>query len=95
MAYIEICDWAKFQHYKHRNPPWIKLYVSFLDDDDFDALPDESKLLFFCILAFASRRKNKVRLDYHWLGKKLPIHSVVTRETLQPLVDARFVEVIA
>lgn len=90
--YIRITDWKKFQHYKKRNPPWVKLYSWILDDDDFDCLPDDSKLLFFCLLPFASRRKNHIRLDFAWLQKKLPIKKEITKDTLQPLVTAEFVE---
>lgn len=95
MKYIGICDWDTFQHYKHRNPPWVKLYVKILDSDAFFFLPDASKLLFFCLLVFASRRKNKIRLDFTWLQKKLPINEPITMETLQPLIDAGYVNVLA
>jgi hypothetical protein len=33
-----IKDWKKFQHYKKRRPPWIRLYRELLDDVDFDEL---------------------------------------------------------
>lgn len=91
MDYIKICGWDKFQHYKKRNPPWVKLYTYILDDDDFDCLPDDSKLLFLCLLPFASRRNNKVRLDLKWLQKKLPIEKDITEKTLQPLISAGFI----
>jgi hypothetical protein len=39
-------DWHKFQHYKCRNPPWIKLHKSLLDDPDWHALdPALAKVL--------------------------------------------------
>jgi len=91
MDYIEIAEWEKFQHYKYRNPPWVKLYSWFLDDDDFECMPDASKLLFFCLLSFASRRKNKIRHNFKWLQKKLPIESEITSSMLQPLIDAGFI----
>lgn len=95
MKYIEICDWDTFQHYKLRNPPWVKLYVKLLDSEDFEFLPDGSQLLFFCLLAFASRRKNKIRLNFQWLQKKLPIHKTISMEVLQPLIDAGYVNVLS
>jgi hypothetical protein len=27
-------DWTKFQHFKDRRPPWIKLYRDILDNRD-------------------------------------------------------------
>ncbi len=92
MDYIKIYEWDKFQHYKKRNPPWIKLYSKLLEDDDFDCLPDDSKLLFFCLLLFASRRNNNVSLNYIFLQKRLPITKKITKKTLQPLIDAEFIE---
>ena len=67
-------------------------YSSFLDDDDFDCLPDDSKLLYFCLLPFASRRANKIRLELTWLHKKLPIKKKISMSTLQPLIDKGFIE---
>jgi hypothetical protein len=39
MAY-RIKNWKKFQHFKDRRPPWIKLYRDILDDADFFELSD-------------------------------------------------------
>jgi len=36
---IEIPNWKDLQHYKDRNPPWIKLHRSLLDDPDWHDLP--------------------------------------------------------
>lgn len=39
-------NWCRFQHYKHRNPPWIKLYRDILNDPDWHNLPaDTAKVL--------------------------------------------------
>jgi hypothetical protein len=39
-------NWGKFQHYKQRTPPWIKLHRSLLDDMDYHAMtPLSAKLL--------------------------------------------------
>ena len=39
-------NWAKFQHFKDRSPPWIKLYKDVLDDPDWHDLdPKAAKLL--------------------------------------------------
>ena len=32
---LRILNWEKFQHYKVRRPPWIKLHHSLLDDYAF------------------------------------------------------------
>jgi hypothetical protein len=39
-------NWKKFQHFKDRSPPWIKLYRDLLDDPDWHELSgDEAKAL--------------------------------------------------
>ena len=43
---MRVKDWQKFQHYKERNPPWIKLHKSLLDDPDWHDLdPVNAKAL--------------------------------------------------
>lgn len=37
----KVKNWHKFQHYKDRRPPWIKLHREILDDPDYFALPDK------------------------------------------------------
>ena len=39
---LRIRNWEKFQHYKFRKPPWIKLYREILDDSDWHKLSGES-----------------------------------------------------
>lgn len=38
MTTTRIKDWAKFQHFKDRKPPWIKLYRDILDDKEWHRL---------------------------------------------------------
>lgn len=38
-------NWNKFQHYKARRPPWIKLHRELLDDFKWHSLPLASKAL--------------------------------------------------
>jgi hypothetical protein len=43
---VKIKNWHKFQHFKDRRPPWVKLYRDLLDDPDWHALdPAASKVL--------------------------------------------------
>ena len=38
-------NWREFQHYKDRNPPWIRLHKSLLDNFEFQCLPVASRAL--------------------------------------------------
>lgn len=42
---LTVKNWTDFQHYKHRNPPWIRLHRKTLDDYELDSLPMVSQLL--------------------------------------------------
>ena len=56
--------WWKYQHYKlMRNPPWIKLHASTLEDYDFGRLQDASKMHLCAIWLLASRTENKIPWD--------------------------------
>ena len=89
MDFIKIVDWDKFQHYKKRNPPWIKLHTFLLDDERFECLQDDSKLLLFCLWLFAARKGNgEIPWNPAYLQRKLPVTKKVR---LQPLVDAGFI----
>jgi len=56
---MRIKNWEKFQHFKDRRPPWIKLYRDILDDFDwFNLDPDASKTLIMLWL-IASEDNNK------------------------------------
>jgi len=39
---MKIKNWQKYQHYKNRRPPWIRLYRDLLDDPEFHVLPGEA-----------------------------------------------------
>lgn len=48
---MRIKNWSKYQHYKRRTPPWIKLHRSILEDHDWHKLdPVASKMLVMCWL---------------------------------------------
>jgi len=48
---MKIKNWSKFQHFKDRKPPWVKLYRDVLDDIEWHELdPLASKVLVMCWL---------------------------------------------
>lgn len=43
---MRIKNWKEFQHFKDRNPPWVKLHRQLLDNPDWHKLsPVDSKIL--------------------------------------------------
>lgn len=71
MVYLRVKNWEEFQHYKDRNPPWIKLHRTLLDDYEFSRLQDASKAHLMLIWLFASQRNGYVPDDPAFLKKKL------------------------
>jgi hypothetical protein len=51
-------NWAVFQHYKDRCPPWIKLHRDLLNDRKFISLPTASKALAPLLWLLASENKD-------------------------------------
>ena len=70
-TFLSIKNFEKFQHYKHRNPPWIKLYYDLLDDDDFISMSIESRHLYMTLLLIAGRKDNRIPHDVDYLRKVL------------------------
>lgn len=88
MEYFRVRNWDRFQHYRKRNPPWIKLYTELLDDYEFACLSDASKLLAFCIFMLAARSSNKIPLDPDWIRNRAALKSM---PDLEPLFNHGFI----
>jgi hypothetical protein len=69
--YLRVKNWSEFQHYRDRNPPWIKLHRTLLDDYEFARLQDASKAHLILIWLFASQRDGLVPDDPKFLKMKL------------------------
>lgn len=89
--YLSVSNFDALQHYKDRNPIWIKLHCSILDDYNFSALPDETKFHAVGLMLLASRLNNKFPDDEAWLRQKIGANSEIN---LKILLEIRFLEVI-
>ena len=56
---IFVKNWARFQHFKDRKPPWIKLYRDILDDKKWHDLDAESAKILVSLWLIASEDENK------------------------------------
>ena len=73
--FLSIKNFEKYQHYKHRNPPWIKLHLDILDDADFLKMPDASKWHYVGMLLLSSRHENKIPADQDYVENRLGLRS--------------------
>ncbi len=53
---MKIKGWKKFQHYKHRDPPWIRLYRGLLNDREWHNLSGEAAKSLVMLWLIASER---------------------------------------
>jgi len=87
-AWLIIKNWNTFQHYKDRNPPWIKLHRALLDDYGFAALPDATKAHLVLLWLFAaSQIGGRIPNDAAFLSRKLGTTELID---LEALVNAGF-----
>jgi hypothetical protein len=75
VEYLRVKNWGEFQHYKDRNPPWIKLHRTLLDDYEFSCLQDASKAHLMLIWLFASQKDGLVPNNPKFLKMKLGLTS--------------------
>jgi len=90
MEYLKIKNWIKYQHYKDRNPPWIKLYHSILDDYEYACLQDDSKLLLISLFMLAGRTDNHIPNDPKWIQSKAMLTKKID---IQPLINTGFISI--
>ena len=84
-------NWAVFQHYKDRCPPWIKLHRDLLNDRAYMRLPIASKAIAPMLWLLASESKDGVfdgSLDE--LVFRLHITKKEYQDGLKPLIDNDF-----
>lgn len=58
--WIVIPGWHRYQHYKNRMPPWIKLHASILYDDDVLKLTERQQGIYLKLLLAYSQAGGKV-----------------------------------
>lgn len=92
MSIYTIRNWRDFQHYRDRNPPWIKLHFALLSSRDWVNMNDASRVLAVSCMLIASRNDGQIDgsddgLDY--LQRVAYLHR---RPDLKPLIDSGFLE---
>ena len=86
-------NWAKFQHYNTRRPPWIKLHRGLLDDYQFHTLPLASKALAPLLWLLASEQQDGIiEAEPAALAFRLRISEKDLLSGLKPLIDNGFFE---
>lgn len=56
----KLSNWEEYQHYKHRNPPWVKLHFAMLSGETWVCLDDASRVLAIACMLIASRNDGHI-----------------------------------
>jgi len=84
-------NWEKFQHYRDRCPPWIKLHRDLLNDRAYMNLPIASKAIAPLLWLLASESKDgSFNAASDELAFRLRIASKDIESGLKPLIDNGF-----
>lgn len=92
-AWIVIPNWERFQHYKDRNPTWIKDYTELTDKDEYLALPLAARGALHGIWLEYAKSHGKLSGDTAKLSRRLGQR--VLKSHLEALVHAGFIEIRA
>lgn len=86
-------NWRDFQHYKDRNPPWIRLHKGLLDNYEFQCLPVASRALAPMLWLLASDSiDGTIDAEPKKLSFRLRMDLAEVRDALKPLIDNGFFE---
>ena len=80
--YLCVRDFEKLQHYRDRALIWIKLHVHWLDQYEFQRLPDEAKFHLFGLMLLAARMGNRLPNDAAYLARQIGANSEIQIELL-------------
>ena len=83
--FFRVVNFERFQHYKDRIPPWIKLYNEVLDDYEFVQLEDAERWHLMGIWLLASRMNNRIPRDPAWVAQRISSTEPVDLDRLEQL----------
>jgi hypothetical protein len=78
---MKIKNWTKFQHFKDRRPPWVKLYRDILDDLEWHELDPLAAKVLVMLWLIASENDGRIP-DNKTLAFRLRLTEVKTKEII-------------
>jgi hypothetical protein len=91
--YIHIARWNEFQHYKDRDPKWIKVYTRINRDDNFLSLTGHRRAILLGLWLERAVSHSSLRLDTRMLTRRLQLR--VTVSDIEALNHAGFITISA
>jgi hypothetical protein len=78
---MKIKNWTKFQHFKDRRPPWVKLYRDILDDIEWHELDPLAAKVLVMLWLIASEDDGRIP-DTKTLAFRLRLTEIKTKEVV-------------
>lgn len=92
MQYLRVKNWEEYQHYKNRNPPWIKLHTKILNDRAFTALSQSSRGVLMQLWILASENEGIIPFDLEEIKFRLR-DGGIKLEQIKQLIDLKFLKI--
>ena len=93
---LRVKNWNKFQSFKDRRPPWIRLHKTFLDDYSFQTMSVQARALLPMIWLLVSEDENPVsgllRIRYQEIAYRLRIGYEELKVLIDEIIRAGFLE---
>jgi hypothetical protein len=93
-GWIVVRKWEKFQHYKDRQPAWIKLYTELASNAEWLSLSDADRGVLTLIWIEYARSRNQLETNLMTIGSQnRPLLRRI--RSLKRLSDAGFIDIVA
>ncbi len=90
LTYLSVRNWGRYQHYKHRRPPWVKLYTDMLHDEELRGLSHTTRLLWVLLLLLSGEFANAIPNDSERIAAWTGIPAAACREGIETLLKGRW-----
>lgn len=92
---LSVRKWERFQHYKDRDPPWVKLYRDLLTSESWVLGNDLSRVLQVASTLLAPRYENKIPYRFDLLKKVMTLEcsEAAFKKAIDHLIETKFLEI--
>jgi hypothetical protein len=89
--FVRILNWDRLQHYKDRNPPWIKLHRDLMTSETWVSSTNDDRVLMVAIMMLAAATGNRTPANPRYIQR---IAYLENEPDLSGLVELKFIEII-
>lgn len=95
MKVLAVKNWERFQHYKDRDPPWVKLYRDLLTSESWVLGTDLSRVVQVASTLLAPRYENKIPYRFDLLKQVMTLKCTegAFKKAVDYLVESKFLEI--